>query len=101
MQHVVITWLYHINTALEGQVHGLRPGLKFQALLVAGSGLEGRWFQSGPQGATGTRWGEMGMGANRIENISVGVQRERMHFGGCFICMGGKARICTSICVCI
>lgn len=56
-------------------------------------------------GAAGTRWGEMGPAANWIENVSVGVQREKMHFAGCFICMWGNACIhafvCKYLCVCV
>lgn len=51
-------------------------------------------------GASGARWGSMGRGAKRIEGVSVDVQRERMHFDGCFICMWGNAHMCTSIFLC-
>lgn len=103
MQYTVITRFYHTNTALEGQVCGLCHWWRLEALLAAGRGLEGGWFQPG---ATGTRWDKVGMGANQVEKVSVGVWRENVHFDGCLVCVWGSARVvsvcrytCTYICI--
>lgn len=50
-------------------------------------GREGAGGWAVSTGATGTRWDKMGMGANQMGKVSVGVWREKVHFDGCLICV--------------